>query len=185
MNIIATKGEELEVISLVPYAYTNGKSEKFLRVKVSAENTTFDELRALFEGNEDPIEYYEDDALKCEYNGYSSFDCTYHEGVFTVELQKGTLTTQINALLVSNEKLLTANAKLEESNKLLTESNELVVGQNELLNATLTDLLEFVIPDMIAGVMAMLEDHELRLGALEEYDTTNDTETGESGAVSG
>jgi len=184
MNIIATKGEELEVISLVPYAYTSGKNEKFLRVKVSAENTTFEELRALFEGNEDPIEYYEDDALKCEYNGYSSFECTYQDGVFTVELQKGTLTTQLNALLVSNEKLLTANAKLEESNKILNESNALLIGQNELLNATLTDLLEFVIPDMISGVMAMLEDHELRLGALEEYDTTNDTETGEAETVS-
>ena len=183
MNIIVTKGEELEVISLVPYAYTGGKNEKFLKVKVSAENITFDALRALFEGNEDPIEYYEDDALKCEYNGYSSFECTYQDGVFTVELQKGTVTTQLNALLVSNEKLLTANAKLEESNKILNANNELLIGQNELLSATITDLLEVVIPDMISGVMAMIEDHELRLGALEEYDTMNDTEPVETDAV--
>lgn len=176
MNVIATKGEELEVISLVPYAYTSGKNEKFLKVKVSAENTTFDALRALFEGNEDPIEYYEDDSLKCEYNGYSNFECTYNEGVFTVELQKGTLTSQVNALLVSNEKLLTANARLEESNKILRDNNDLLIGQNELLNATLTDLLEVVIPDMISGLMFMLEEHEARLGALEEYDTANDTE---------
>ena len=183
MNIIATKGEELEVISLVPYAYTTGKNEKFLKVKVSAENTTFEELRALFEGNEEPIEYYEEDALKCEYNGYSSFECTYQDGVFTVELQKGTVTEQLNALLVSNEKLLTANAKLEESNKILSENNDLLIGQNELLNATLTDLLEYIIPDMITGVMEMLENHELRLGALEEYDSMNEAEPVETETV--
>lgn len=188
MNIIVTKGEELQVLSLTPYAYMGGKGEKVLQIKVSAENATFDDLRALFEDNTDPIEYYEEGEagaeLKCEYNGYSSFDCTYHEGVFSIELKKGTLTAQVDALLVSNEKLLTANAKLEQSNKILSENNDLLIGQNELLNATLTDLLEVVIPDMIAGVMAMLEDHELRLGALEEYDTTNDTETGEAEAVS-
>ena len=184
MNIIVTKGEELQVISLTPFAYMGGKGEKVLQIKVSAENATFDELRALFEANTDPIEYYEGDALKCEYNGYSSFDCTYHEGVFNIELKKGTLTAQVDALLVSNEKLLTANARLEESNKILKDNNDLLIGQNELLNATLTDLLEYVIPDMISGVMGMIEDHELRLGALEEYDTTNDTETGEAEAVS-
>ena len=32
--------------------------------------------------------------------------------------------------------------------------------------------------------MTMIEDHELRLGALEEYDTANDTETGETETVS-
>lgn len=183
MNIVVTKGEELEVISLVPYAYPGGNNEKYLKVKVSAENTSFEELRALFEGNEDPIEYYEGDALKCEYNGYSSFECTYHEGVFTVELHKGTVMTQLSALLVSNEKLLTANAKLEKSNEILEANNTLLIGQNELLNATLTDLLEFVIPDMISGVMVSLEDHELRLGALEEYDTANDTEPVETETV--
>jgi len=178
MNIIATKGEELEVITLTPFAYMGGKGEKVLQIKVSADKADFEDLRALFENNTDPIEYYEGDtsnALKCEYNGYSSFDCTYHDGVFNIELKKGTLTAQVDALLVSNEKLLTANAKLDQSNKILSENNDLLIGQNELLNATLTDLLEVVIPDMISGVMAMLEDHELRLGALEEYDTTNDT----------
>jgi len=168
MNIIATKGEELPVISLRPYAYANGKNEKFLKIEVSADSTTFDELRALLEGNTEPIEYYEDDALMCEYNGYSAFDCTYHEGKFTVELHKGTIVSQMSALLNSNETLLTENATLKENNAFLTE-------QNGMLNMTLTDLLEFVIPGMLMTLMDQLANHEERLGTLEGYDTTNDT----------
>lgn len=183
MNIIVTKGEELQVISLTPFSYMGGKGEKVLKIEVSADNATFDDLRRLFEGNTDPIEYYEGEELKCEYNGYSSFDCSYHDGVFKVELKKGSLTSQVDALLVSNEKLLVANARLEESNKILKDNNDLLIGQNELLSATLTDLLEVVIPDMISGVMFMLEEHEARLGALEEYDTANDTEPVETETV--
>jgi len=176
MNIIATKGEELEVISLRPYMYANGKNEKYLEIKVSTENATFEELRALFEGNEEPIEYYEGDDLKCEYNGYSAFDCTYHEGVFTVELQKGTIVKQMQALLVSNENLLTANATLKKSNELLKNNSDMLLEQNGVLNATLTDLLTVVIPEMINGIMLSVQEIDARVGALEEYDnTTNDT----------
>jgi len=186
MNIIATKGEELQVISLTPFAYMGGKGEKVLQIKVSAEKATFEVLRTLFEGNTEPIEYYEgdtSDALKCEYNGYSSFSCEYKEGTFEVELKKGTLTAQVDALLVSNEKLLTANAMLKQSNELLTKNSEMLLGQNDMLNATLTDILAVVIPDMIAGVMFSVEELNARVSALEEYDTMNDTETGETGSV--
>lgn len=176
MNIIATKGEELEVISLRPYMYANGKNEKFLKIEVSAENTTFEALRALFEGNEDPIEYYEGDELKCEYNGYSAFDCTYHEGVFTVELQKGTLVKQMQALLVSNENLLTANNALKKSNELLKNNSNMLLEQNAVLNSTLTEVLAVVIPEMITGIMLSVQEIDARVCALEEYDTiTNDT----------
>lgn len=167
MNIIATKGEELRVISLRPYAYANGKNEKYLKIEVSADNTTFDELRALLEGNEEPIEYYEDDQLMSEYNGYSGFDCTYHEGVFVVELHKGTIVSQMNALLVSNEKLLKANALLEASNQALTENNTFLTEQNNMLTFTLTDLLTVIIPDMIAGIMVGVEDLTARVEKLE------------------
>lgn len=167
MNIIATKGEELQVISLRPYAYANGKNEKYLKIEVSANNTTFDELRALLEGNEEPIEYYEDDKLMSEYNGYSGFDCTYREGVFVVELHKGTIVSQMNALLVSNEKLLKANALLEDSNETLTANNATLTEQNAVLSATLTDLLTVVIPDMIAGIMVGVEDLTARVETLE------------------
>lgn len=187
MITLVTKGEELQVISLTPYSYMGGKGEKVLQIEVSANNATFEDLRVMFENNAEPIEVYEDGEtgveLKCEYNGYSSFDCTYHNGVFKVELKKGTLTAQVDALLTSNEKLLKANAMLEASNKVLTDNNNLLIGQNELLSATITDLLEVVIPDMISGVMFMLEDHELRLGALEEYDSTNGTDPVETGTV--
>lgn len=144
MNTILINNQELEVIKLTPFAYMSGKGEKTLQIKVAAEVAGFDVLKELFEGNESAIQYYEDEQLVCEYVGYSSFECQYSEGVFSIELKKGTLVDQMTALLNANETLSKAVDTLEKANATANETIELLTAQNAMLEACILEISEII-----------------------------------------
>lgn len=144
MNTVVINGQELEVISLAPYAYMGGKGEKTLQIKVAAEVAGFDVLKELFDGVTDSIKYYENEELKCEYNGYSSFECQYANGVFSIELKKGTLVDQVTALHNANETLSKAINTLELANTKKDETIEKLEQQNELLQACIMEMSEII-----------------------------------------
>lgn len=144
MNTVVINNQELEVISLTPYAYMGGKGEKTLQVKVAAEVAGFEVLKELFDGNTGAIKYYENDELKCEYNGYSAFECQYANEVFSIELKKGTLVDQVTALHNANETLSKAVNTLEEANAVLTASNEALAEANAMLEGCVLELSEIV-----------------------------------------
>ena len=144
MNTIVINNQELEVIKLTPYAYMGGKGEKTLQVKVAADVAGFDVLKGLFDGSTDTIKYYEDETLVCEYEGYSSFECRYIDGVFNVELKKGTLVDQVSALLTANEKLSKAINTLEEANAAKDQTITLLAEQNAMLEACILEMSEII-----------------------------------------
>ncbi len=144
MNTVVINNQELEVMQLTPYAYMSGKGEKTLQIKVSAEVAGFDVLKELFEGNESAIQYYEDETLVCEYVGYSAFECQYTEGVFSIELKKGTLVDQMTALLNANETLSKAVNTLELANATAAETIEMLETQNAMLEACILEMSEKV-----------------------------------------
>lgn len=144
MNTILINNQELEVIKLTPFAYMSGKGEKTLQIKVAAEVAGFDALKELFEGNENAIQYKEDDKLVCEYVGYSAFECQYTEGVFSIELKKGTLVDQMTALLNANETLSKAINTLEKANAQKQETIEKLEAQNELLMQCVMEMSEII-----------------------------------------
>lgn len=154
MNTITINDRKLEVISLTPYAYMGGKGEKTLQIKVAEEVASFGVLKELFDGNTGAIKYCEDEALKCEYNGYSNFECKYANGIFDIELKKGTLVDQVTALHNANETLNRAvnalelaNAKLTESNAAQAETIELLAGQNAMLEECILEMSEVIYAD--------------------------------------
>lgn len=144
MNTILINNQELEVIKLTPFAYMSGKGEKTLQIKVAAEVAGFDVLKELFEGNESAIQYYEDETLVCEYVGYSSFECQYADGVFNVELKKGTLVDQMTALLNANETLNMAISALDEANAKASATIEMLEAQNAMLEACILEISEII-----------------------------------------
>lgn len=144
MNTILINNQELEVIKLTPFAYMSGKGEKTLQIKVAADVAGFEVLKGLFEGNEGAIQYYEDETLVCEYVGYSAFECQYAEGVFSVELKKGTLVDQMTALLNANETLSKAINTLELANAQKQETIEKLEGQNDLLMQCIMEMSEII-----------------------------------------
>lgn len=151
MNAIVINDQELEVMQLTPFAYMGGKGEKVLQIKVSEEVAGFDVLKELLDGNTSAIKYYEDEELKCEYNGYSAFECTYANGVFDIELKKGTLVDQVTALHNANETLSKAVNTLELANAALTDSNaaqaktiEMLTEQNAMLEACILEMSEMI-----------------------------------------
>lgn len=154
MNKIKINDQELEVIKLTPYAYMGGKGEKTLQIKVAAAVADFETLKGLFEGTTDAIKYHEDGTLVCEYNGYSDFECRYLDGIFNIELKKGTLVDQVTALHNANETLCKAMNALELANAMLTESNkaqaatiELLAEQNAMLEDCILELSEAIYAD--------------------------------------
>ena len=144
MNAIVINNQELEVIKLTPYAYMSGKGEKTLQIKVSAEVAGFDVLKELLDGSTDTIKYYEDDTLVCEYEGYSDFECQYSDGVFSVELKKGTLVDQVSALLTANERLNMALNALDEANGKAAATIAMLEEQNAMLEACILEISEIV-----------------------------------------
>ena len=144
MNAIVINKQELEVLKLTPYAYMSGKGEKTLQIKVSAEVAGFDVLKGLFDGATGTIEYYEDDTLVCEYNGYSDFECRYLDGVFNIELKKGTLVDQVNALLTANERLNMAVNALDEANAAKDQTIAMLTEQNAMLEACILEISEVI-----------------------------------------
>lgn len=174
MKKIVIGTTEIEVKSLTPFAYSQGKGEKVLRIEVDATVATFDQLRAALEGATDPVQFWEDDALVCEYVGYGVFEAQYKDGVYTVELHKKSLDEQMSALLVANEKLTKANATLTKVAEDLTAQNEALMAQNALHDATLAEVLEVILPATLDELMGMVMDHEERLLLIE---TPEETET--------
>ena len=144
MNIIATKGEEIEVISLMPYSYDYGKGEKVLRIEVSAESIGFGELRGLLENNTEPIEYFEGETLVCEYVGYGVFEAQYKDGVYHVELHKASIVEQMTALLTANERLNTALVALDEANGKASATIAMLEEQNAMLMGCIMEMSEIV-----------------------------------------
>lgn len=175
MKKIVIGTTEIEVKSLTPFAYSQGKGEKVLRIEVDATVATFDQLRTALEGTTDPVQYKEDDALVCEYVGYGVFEAQYKDGVYIVELHKKSLDEQMSALLVANEKLNRANFTLTQAAEALEAQNEALVAQNAMLDATLAEVLEVILPATLEELWALVLDHEVRLCALE---TPEETETG-------
>jgi len=174
MKKIVIGTTEIEVKSLTPFAYSQGKGEKVLRIEVDATVATFDQLRAALEGATDPVQFWEDDALACEYVGYGVFEAQYKDGVYTVELHKKSLDEQMSALLVANEKLNQANATLTKVAEDLTAQNEALIAQNALHDATLAEVLEVILPATLDELMGLVMDHEERLLLIE---TPEETET--------
>lgn len=151
MNAIVVNNQELEVMQLTPFAYMGGKGEKVLQIKVAEDVAGFNVLKELFDGNTGAIKYYEAEELKCEYNGYSAFECTYAKGVFDIELKKGTLVDQVTALHNANETLSKAVNTLELANATLADSNaaqaktiELLTEQNAMLEACVLEMSEII-----------------------------------------
>lgn len=154
MNTVELKNQELEVMQLTPFAYMSGKGEKVLQIKVAADVAGFDVLKELFDGYTGTIKYLEDNELKCEYNGYSVFECTYANGVFEIELKKGTLVEQVTALHNANETLSKAVNTLELANAMLIKSNaaqaetiELLAEQNAMLEGCILEMSEVIYAD--------------------------------------
>ena len=144
MNTVIINNQELEVMKLTPYAYMGGKGEKVLQIKVAAEVAGFDVLKELFDGNTGTIKYLEDDELKCEYNGYSAFECQYSNGAFNIELKKGTLVDQVTALHNANETLSKAINTLEEANTKKDETIEKLEEQNALFMQCVMEMSEII-----------------------------------------
>lgn len=180
MNKILVGTTEIEVVKLTPYAYSSGKGEKVLQIKVLAENAIFEQLRALLENTEESIKYYEEDTLVCEYVGYGVFEAQYKDGTYNVELHKTSVDEQMSALLVANEKLNVANETLQKTAESLTEQNALLVEQNTLLDATLAETLESIIPSTIEELMLIIMEHEERLLTVENILTSEESETTEN-----
>lgn len=154
MKKIVIGTTEINVLSLTPYAYMQGKGEKVLQIRISAEGMDFESLRAALEGAEEPVKYYEDDTLLCEYAGYGVFEAQYAAGEYSVELHKVSLEEQMSVLLNANEQLTGAVAALEEARTVLEQTTETLAAQNETLaaqNETLAEqnaLLESCILEM-------------------------------------
>lgn len=144
MKSIVINNQELEVMQLTPYAYMGGKGEKTLQIKVAADVAGFDVLKELLDGNTGTIKYYEGETLVCEYNGYSDFECRYIDGVFNVELKKGTLVDQVTALHNANEKLSKAINVLEKANAAKDQTINMLKEQNAMLEACILEMSEMI-----------------------------------------
>ena len=182
MNKIKVGTTEIQVVTLRPYAYVNGKNEKFLKIEVSADVADFGYLRELLENTEETIEYYEDEELKCSYVGYGKFEAQYKEGVYTVEMHKTSIVEQMSALLNANETLSLANATLQETTDMLLAQNEILTEQNTMLTFTLSDVLEGIIPatiEEVIGLVMMLEERVAMVESvvLNEEAVTDETVT--------
>lgn len=162
----------IEVKSLTPFAYSQGKGEKVLRIEVDATVASFEQLRTTLEGAADPVQFWDGDAMACEYVGYGVFEAQYKDGVYTVELHKKSLDEQMSALLVANEKLNKANAVLTQTAEALAAQNAALAEQNGLHDATLAEVLEVILPATLEELWGLVLDHEARLFALETPEET-------------
>ena len=140
--IIGDTGIGIE--SLTPYVYDSGKGEKVLRIIISAEHIGFGALRDVMENCTEPIQYLEDDVLKCEYVGYGKFEAQYKDGLYHVELHKASIGEQMAALLVANERLTDAQAALERANAQKDEVVEMLLEQNAFLEECILEMSEVV-----------------------------------------
>lgn len=174
MKTILVGSTEIEVTSFNAYTYSNGRGEKVLQFKVSADSATFEDLRSVLENNEQPIKCMEDDVLVCEYVGYGVFEAQYSNGVYDVEMHKTTITEQMNSLLNANERLLKANDALQQTSDMLVAQNEVLAEQNTMLEFTMAELMEVTIPAMLEEMFMASTAHDEALAAQGEMLTTMD-----------
>lgn len=177
MKKIVIGTTEIEVKSLTPFAYSQGKGEKVLRIEVDATVATFEQLRTTLEGATEPVQFWDGDAMACEYVGYGVFEAQYKDGVYIVELHKKSLDEQMSALLVANEKLNRANFTLTQAKEALEAQNEVLTEQNTMLSNTLAEVLEVILPATLEELWALVLNHDERLCTLEEQAVTEPTET--------
>ena len=144
MNKIKVGSTEIEVVALRAYAYVNGKSEKFLKIDVSADVADFEALRTLLENTTENIQYFEDDVLVCEYVGYGKFEMQYKDGTYTVEMHKDGIVEQMSALLTANETLAMAINALDEANAKASVTIAMLEEQNAMLEMCILEMSEKV-----------------------------------------
>lgn len=144
MNKIKVGATEVVVVALRPYAYVNGKNDKYLKIEVSADVADFEYLRNLLENTEEAIEYFEDDKSVCTYVGYGTFEAQYKDGMYTVEMHKKGITDQMSALLNANETLGKAIEALESANEKANETIENLELQNAMLEQCILEMSEKV-----------------------------------------
>lgn len=79
----------LTVVDLYPYRYDYGKGKEVLKIRISEENHSFEEIKGLLKACIYPIEYLENDVLKNVYENYSvDFNCQYNNGIYSVEITR-------------------------------------------------------------------------------------------------
>lgn len=183
MKKIVIGTTEIEVKSLTPFAYSQGKGEKVLRIEVDATVASFEQLRAALENAKNPVQFWDGDAMACEYVGYGVFEAQYKDGVYTVELHKKSLDEQMSALLVANEQLSKANAVLTQTAAALAAQNEVLAAQNAMHDATLAEVLEVILPATLEEIWGLVWDHEERLANLEPQEETETAAAAEGDTV--
>lgn len=122
MKKIKVGAVEIEVISLEPYVPSYGRGEKMLLIE-AAKTVPFQLLQETLDGTQEPIQYFEDEELVCEYAGYNSFEASYSDGKFTVTLRMATIQEQIVAALNAQERLTRESISLNNSLAVLSEEN--------------------------------------------------------------
>ena len=109
---------EIIVKSLYPYRYDYGKGKEVLKITISEDDASFDDIKKL-KGFEDPIYYYEADNLKQPYEYYSvDFSCQYSNGEYSVELTRLSETDRLLRKMQDQlgvEDVIIDNLSLEET----------------------------------------------------------------------
>ncbi len=122
MKKIVVGTTEIEVTDLSAYVYDSGRGEKVLRITVDENTASFGDLKSVLNENEEPIQYFEDDALKCEYVGYNKFEAQYKDGLYKVELHMASVETQMVLLMAANERISKEIANINVGG----EANEII-----------------------------------------------------------
>ena len=144
MKKIVIGATEIEVLSINAYAYDGGRGEKVLRITVDETVADFGDLKSVLNGNEEPIQYFEYDTLKCEYVGYNKFTSQYVDGKHKVELHMASVEEQLLLIMASNERITAVNATLagvvadlQTENDALKEQIENINVDEEVINTML------------------------------------------------
>lgn len=162
MKKIVIGATEIEVQSLAPFVYDSGRGEKVLRITVDETVADFGTLKSLLDGNEEPIQYFEDDALKCEYVGYTKFTATYPGGVYKVELHMASMETQMLLVMASNERITGENARITAENETLAGVVAALQGENADIKAENSALA-----DAVAGLQKENADLQNQIDNIE------------------
>lgn len=144
MKKIVVGTTEIEVIKANAFVYEYGRGEKVVIIEVADGVVSFDDMKNLLEGNKEPIQYFDDETLLCEYVGYEKVEGTYANGTYKIELHKAGVSEQMAALLTANEKLNTALSALEEANAKAKGTIEMLEAQNAMLMECIMEMSEIV-----------------------------------------
>lgn len=141
-NKIVVNKQELIVEEFYPFRYDYGKGKEVLRIKISEDNHSFEEIKALDNtgAEECPvIEYWIDDEKKNEYVGYNAdFSSNYltenDSRIFSIEItRKGATELALDAVSAQS----TNNQAILEKVAVQTTSNTKIIDE---LSVILTEL---------------------------------------------